>query len=265
METISDMKKPIVKITKSMKRLIILMLTALAVMLTTDLCAQEREKGVRFSGGADFVSGYIWRGVWEAGPSIQPTLTMTAGNFSVTAWGSVDFSATDYKEMDLTLAYTLGPVAFSLADLYWEGGNSDRSGSISRNYFHFGADSPHRVEAGIAWCISQRVPVTLSWNTVLFGAVDRNSKGERAYATYIEASYPFTVKGIDMKAGVGVVPWNAYVTYGADRDFYVQNVFLNAGKSWTVAKSLQLGIFTNLGWNPALEDVNFVGGISLRM
>lgn len=100
---------------------------------------------------------------------------------------------------------------------------------------------------------------------MLFGAIDKNNEGERAYATYLEASYPFRVKDVDMQAGVGVVPWNAYATYGADRDFYVQNVFLNAGKSWTVAKSLQLGIFTNLSWNPALEDVNFVGGISLRM
>ncbi len=189
---------------------------------------------------------------------------MTAGNFSVTAWGSVDFAATDYKEMDLTLTYTLGPVAFSLTDL-WESGNTDCSGSISRNYFHFGADSPHRIEAGITWRISQYVPVTLSWNTVLFGTIDKNNEGERAYATYIEASYPFRVKDVDMQAGVGVVPWNAYATYGADRDFYVQNVFLNAGKSWTVAKSLRLGIFTNLSWNPALEDVNLVGGISLRM
>lgn len=54
--------------------------------------------------------------------SLQPTLTMTAGKFSATAWGSVDFASTSYKEMDLTLAYALGPVTLSLADLYWEGG-----------------------------------------------------------------------------------------------------------------------------------------------
>ena len=188
---------------------------------------------------------------------------MSAGNFSATAWGSVDFDSA-YKEMDLTLAYALGPVTVSLADLYWEGSAADRN-TIGRHYFHFGADSPHRVELGVSWCISQKVPLTLAWNTVLFGAADVNSKGNRAYATYVELSYPFAVKGVDMKAGIGIVPWNAYGTYGIDRDFYVQNVFLNAGKSWTVAGSLQLGLFTSLSWNPALEDVNFVGGISLRM
>ena len=150
-----------------MKRWIVILLTAMAVMLTVDLCAQDRQRGVEISGGTDLVSGYVWRGVWEAGVSLQPTLALAAGNFSVTAWGSVDFAATSYKEMDLTMAYALGPVTFSLADLYWEGGAGDR-GTISRNYFRFGADSPHRVEAGIAWCISPRVPLTLAWNTVLF-------------------------------------------------------------------------------------------------
>ena len=224
-----------------MKRWIVILLTAMAVMLTVDLCAQDRQRGVEISGGTDLVSGYVWRGVWEAGVSLQPTLALAAGNFSVTAWGSVDFATTSYKEMDLTMAYALGPVTFSLADLYWEGGAGDR-GTISRNYFRFGADSPHRVEAGIAWCISPRVPLTLAWNTVLFGAAD-----------------------VDMKAGVGVVPWNAVGTYGIDRDFYVQNVFVNAAKGWTVAGSLQLGLFTSLSWNPAAQDVNFVGGISFRM
>ena len=208
------------------------MVAVFVVLFSIDVCAQENERGVRFGGGADVVSGYIWRGVWEAGPSIQPTLVLSAGNFSATAWGSVDFASTSYKEMDLTLAYALGPVTVSLADLYWEGSAADRN-TIGRHYFHFGADSPHRVELGVSWCISQKVPLTLAWNTVLFGAADVNSKGNG--------------------------------TYGIDRDFYVQNVFLNAGKSWTVAGSLQLGLFTSLSWNPALEDVNFVGGISLRM
>ncbi len=226
--------------------------------------ADAQDKGVTIGGGADIVSTYIWRGVYEAGVSFQPTLALTAGNFSVTAWGSVDFATTTYKEMDLTLAYVAGPVTISLADLYWEGSYADRT-SLSRNYFDFGKTSPHRVELGLSWCITEKVPVTLSWYTVLFGAGDTNSKGNRAYATYIEAAYPFTVKGVDMKAGVGVVPWNAVGTYGIDKNFYVQNIFINAGKTWTVADSMQIGIFTNLSWNPAMEDVNFVGGISFRM
>lgn len=224
--------------------------------------ATAQEKGVTFSGGSDLVSAYYWRGVFESGPALQPTLTMTAGNFSVTAWGSVDFND-DYKEMDLTLAYALGPVTLSLADLYW----TPQSNADDR-YFIFDNRSSHRVEVGASWIVSERLPFTLSWYTILFGSADVNDKGERAYASYFEVAYPFTVKTVDLKAGVGMVPWNAASTYNCgDRDFYVQNVFLNAGKTWDIrgAESMKLGFFTNLIWNPALDDVNFVGGISFRM
>ena len=248
-----------------MKRFVFGVLAAAALFSAGRVSAQE--KGVSFSGGADIVSTYLWRGVYEAGVSFQPTLVMTAGNFSATAWGSVDFASTTYKEMDLTLAYTLGPVTLSLADLYWTGAYTDRE-SVDRNYFRFGSDSPHRVEVGASWVVSEKVPVTLPWYTVLFGAADVNHKGERAYASYFEAACPFTVKTVDMKAGVGMVPWNAAATYlTGDRGFCVQNVFLNAGKSWTIkgTDSMSVGVFTNLIWNPALDDVNFVGGISFRM
>ena len=123
------------------------------------------------------------------------------------------------------------------------------------------------IEVGASWVVSEKIPFTLSWYTILFGAADVNSRDERAYSSYFEIAYPFQVKGIDMKAGVGMVPWNAYGTYGVDRDFYVQNVFLNAGKTWNIGRNddMNIGLFTNLIWNPALEDVNFVGGISFRM
>ena len=185
------------KINKTMKRWVFILIAALAIFLTADLCARER--GVKFSGGTDLVSTYVWRGVRESGPAFQPSLTMSAGNFSATAWGSVDFDSA-YKEMDLTLAYALGPVTLSVADLYWTGHADDR-------YFVFDSRSPHRIEVGASWVVSEKVPVTLSWYTVLFGAADVNHKGERAYASYFEAACPFTVKTVDMKAGVGMVPW----------------------------------------------------------
>ena len=248
-----------------MKRTIIAYILVVVALLTFGRVSAQ-DKGISFSGGSDLVSSYIWRGVYEAGVSFQPTISMNAGNFSVTAWGSVDFESTSYKEMDITLAYALGPVTLSLADLYWEGGAGSRD-LISRNYFTFDNHSPHRIEVGASWVVSEKIPFTLSWYTILFGAADVNSQGNRAYSSYFEIAYPFQVKSIDMKVGVGMVPWNAYGTYGIDRDFYVQNIFLNAGKTWTVGKNddMNIGLFTNLIWNPALEDVNFVGGFSFRM
>jgi len=212
----------------------------------------------------DLVSSYIWRGVYEAGPSLQPGLTLGIGNFTIAAWGSVDFTSSSYKEADLMLSYRLKNITFHLKDLYDEGSASDRNPQISRNYFHFGADSPHRIEAGIEWQVSRKVPITLSWYTILFGARDVDTRGRRCYSSYVEVAYPFTVKTIDLKTGVGAAPWKTAGEGGA-KGFAVKNVFINAGKLWAVKSmgSFRIGLFTHLSWCPLKEDMNCVGGISL--
>ena len=208
--------------------------------------------------GADFVSSYIWRGSYNANASIQPTLGMTAGDFSLTAWGSADFTG-DYKEADLTAAYTLGGLTLSLTDYYW----TPSSERYTEKYFRFGADSPHMIEVGGAYCFGERFPLTLAWNTMLFGA-DRDDEGRQNYSTYAEISYPFAVKSVDMIAAVGFTPWateNMYDTSG----FAVCNVTVGATKAIRFSDSFSLPIFTRLIWNPAKDDVNFVGGFSIML
>lgn len=164
------------------------------------------------------------------------------------------------------LSYRLKNLTFHLKDLYDEGSASDRNPQISRNYFHFGADSPHRIEAGIEWQVSRKVPITLSWYTILFGARDVDTLGRRCYSSYVEVAYPFTVKTIDLKTGVGAAPWKTAGEGGA-KGFAVKNVFINAGKLWAIKSmgSFRIELFTHLSWCPLKEDVNCVGGISLRM
>ena len=92
----------------------------------------------QFNIQGDLVSSYVWRGMYQTGASIQPTLGFSVGNFSLTAWGSTDFDGTSAsagaaaKEIDLTVAYTLGRsgLTVSVADLWW-------AGQGARKYFNF--------------------------------------------------------------------------------------------------------------------------------
>lgn len=85
------------------------MMMAGALLLALNVCGQENvpaEKKVEkkvtsenhdadkvnFKVSADVVSSYVWRGAYNAGASIQPTLGMSAGNFSLTVWGSKEIS-----------------------------------------------------------------------------------------------------------------------------------------------------------------------------
>ena len=118
-----------------------LLLSALRAKAEETALPEGKRPGVTLQVEMDLVSSYIWRGVYEAGPSLQPGLTLGIGNFTIAAWGSVDFTSSSYKEADLMLSYRLKNITFHLKDLYDEGSASDRNPQISRNYFHFGADS----------------------------------------------------------------------------------------------------------------------------
>lgn len=113
------------------------MMMAGALLLALNVCGQENvpvEKKVEkkvtsenhdvgkvnFKVSADVVSSYVWRGAYNAGASIQPTLGMSAGNFSLTVWGSKEISDL-HKEIDITAAYSFGRVSVSVADYWWEG------------------------------------------------------------------------------------------------------------------------------------------------
>lgn len=212
--------------------------------------------------GADLVSSYIWRGNYNAGASLQPTLGMRAGGFSLTAWGSVDLNAFDYKELDLTASYRVGRFSFSLTDYYWTGA-PNQAVLPKRNYFRFGSDSPHIVEVGASFTVSPRFPLAIAWNTMLFGA-DRDDGGRQNYSTYVELSYPFTVKGVDMNVAVGFTPWATPNMYGTD-GFAVDNVLLGATKAIRFSDSFSLPIFTRVIWNPAKDDAHIVGGFSIML
>lgn len=238
----------------------VFMLSPLCIKAANDTDSTSRKHPVVISAGSDIVSSYDWRGVRVTGAAFQPSLSLEVAGFSATAWGSVDFAGT-YREADLTLAYSIGPVSICVTDYYWTGHEND-------SYFAFGKDSPHRLEVGASWMICKKVPITLSWYTMVLGPADVNIDGKRAYSSYVEIAYPFSVRTVDMIAGVGAVPWNSHATYGTgDRGFCVQNVFIGASKTWEpeYMKGFGIGLFTKLVWNPVMKEANFIGGLSFSL
>ena len=101
-----------------------LLLSALRAKAEETALPEGKRPGVTLQVEMDLVSSYIWRGVYEAGPSLQPGLTLGIGNFTIAAWGSVDFTSSSYKEADLMLSYRLKNITFHLKDLYDEGSAS---------------------------------------------------------------------------------------------------------------------------------------------
>lgn len=227
------------------------------IALLTALTATAQQK-VTVSGGADLVSAYIWRGTYNAGASIQPSLAMKIGGFSLGAWGSTDFGGNGKKEVDLSASYSLKGFTLKITDYWWEGEGA-------YNYFHYSKGSTaHRFEGTFSYELPiEKFPLTLSWNTIFAGA-DCGDDGKRNYSTYIELIYPFSVGSIDLKAKVGAAPWFSPAFLPSDnKGFSVCNVAVAAQKSIRCSEKFSLPLFSELIFNPATEDIHLVFGVSL--
>ena len=235
-----------------------------AIVLCFSLSVRAGDK-CDFSVGADLVSSYLWRGSVYSGASIQPAMDFNVGNFSVGAWGSIDFSGSGFKEVDLTASYSFGNFTVGLFNMWpgWEG---------DYNYFDFSESTAHVLEANLLYSFDP-FPLTLGWNTIIAGDdkyLDINDKWKRAFSTYVEATYSFSVKEVKLEVAIGASLWNSSVLYTSDNIYGFRNgtngfavvyTSLMASKNIKITDHYSLPIFGQLAFNPAKEDAFLVFGI----
>ena len=114
--------------------------TATVLLMSSATFAQEG-KQFEIAPAADLVSSYVWRGVYQTGPSVQPSIALSYAGVSLTAWGSTDFSSISDpdkgKEFDLTLGYGIGGFSIGVTD-YWWAGEGKRYGNYSNSHYYEG-------------------------------------------------------------------------------------------------------------------------------
>jgi hypothetical protein len=256
------------KETKSFFRVLAVIIAFL--WITTSVCKAQENGKVNFNLQGDIVSSYVWRGMYESGASIQSTLGINIGSFSLTAWGSEDFTGQGYKEVDITAAYNVKGLTASIAD-YWWGGQSgiyNNRKNGNNNYFHLdNHKTDHILEAGLSYTLPiKKMPLSLSWYTMMWGADKKtNDRGEvkNAYSSYAEIVAPFTIKDVNLNAVVGLSPFASPSNY-KNNSFTVTNVSFKASKEFKVTDKFSLPVFSQIIWNPNREDVHFVFGITLK-
>lgn len=218
-----------------------------------------KAQGVEVSVGADVVSSYVWRGAYCGGTSVQPSLSVSTGGLSLTAWGSAGFTSPNYlDEYDLTLGYGAGGFSVAITD-YWF---TDHSGN-SVGYFTYTPETTsHMFEGTLAYDFG---PLAASINTFFAGndfkAAAEGEEAKRAYSTYFELSAPFTLGGLDFKAELGT-------TFGeglyADK-FSVVNIGITGSKTIQITDNFSIPAFTKVIFNTAegARSTFFVFGITL--
>lgn len=210
--------------------------------------------------GADVVSSYIWRGQELGGFSVQPSMTLSfdKAHLSLGVWASAELfertSVLNMTEFDWSLTWNpIEPLTIALCDYFM----SYAAGPTYFGEWNFSSSSSHCLEAQLAYDFG---PVALSWNTCLTGpdhSVDGGGKLKRNYSTYVEASAPFTVAGVECSAAVGANLWKGEFTAAGNEGFNVCNISLSAKKEvW------KLPLTGQLVFNPQSDNAYFVVGLS---
>ena len=222
------------------------------VMGMTTLAQDEIETTM----SADIVNNYIWRGQDLGSVSLQPTLGIGYKGLSLTGWSNVGLSnSADGKELDLTLAYTLGSLNIGITDYWTEEGGDPRG-----RYFKYDAHSTNHVfEANIGYDFGV---ASLQWYTNFTGNDGLNSDGERAYSSYVEANVPFKLASVDWTATAGAVPFAT--DYYGTTGFAVTNLALRADKEIKVTDSFSIPIFGQVVANPCSQKAYLVFGLTLE-
>ena len=229
--------------------------SALALLLFGAATAKAQDM-VETTVGTDFVSSYVWRGLELGDVSMQPTLGVSYKGLSLSAWGSVGLSnPADTKELDLTLAYSVGGFNIGVTD-YWFNAGLD---PLNR-YFKYAADeTSHVFEANVGYDFGF---ASLQWYTNFAGNDLVETTGKLAYSSYFEINVPFTLGGVDWTATAGAVPF-ATDFYGTG-SFAVTNLALTAAKDIRITDTFSIPVFAQVAANPYSRVAFLVLGITLQ-
>lgn len=231
----------------SMKKMRFLAICAIAVLTTMSVKAQ-------FSVSTDIVSNYVWRGVEQdltftnGTPNVQPSLSYSAGNFTIGSWGSYGILGT-VKEVDLYASYKFSNIlTVTVTDYNW---------NFSQSYFDYTSGTDHIFEGTLAYAGVESFPLTASLNTMFYGA-DKKTDGTQAYSTYMELGYPISDNASLFLGG----SLNESANYGTT-GMAITNVGMKLSKSLEFTDKFSLPIYGVLGFNPTAKDAFLVLGITL--
>ena len=206
--------------------------------------------------GGDLVSTYVWRGVYQSGFSLQPEIGLSVGGFTVGVWGSTDLD--NFKEVDLSVGYSVRGFSVGVTD-YWWGGQRLGDGRFAP-YFKYG--DTHYFEGTLAYEFGEKFPLGISRSTMFAGA-DKKENGDRAWSSYVELAYPFSVGSVELTAAAGAAPWAAPAWLPGGYDgFQISNVSLKASRAIPVSEKYEIPLFVQLAVNPQLNYMNLVIGLS---
>lgn len=249
---------------------------AVAMLMAVAVMAEEDNGKAKFKyeAGAEVVSSYIWRGLYNGGLSLQPNVEVgfvsnsDKVKFKIGAWGSV--GASDWKfrkgfdkledgsdpntyfvpEFDLSAELQVYGLVLGATHYYYFGGTPFFS---NRNV---DGGSQTEILVGLRFGdFCKASGLYFNWNMMVAGndayyrykvnkvTHELDTISHRAWSTYIELGYEAEFEhDITLNVCVGFTPWKSlYTDY--EGKIAVNNISLRFGKTWNVADVVDIELF----------------------
>jgi hypothetical protein len=203
--------------------------------------------------GTALMSRYIWRGVdYGNSPSVQPSLTFTAGGFSVGTWGAYSIAGNGdevFSEHDLWVGYTVltsgGSFSLLATDYHYP--------SAHLRYFDYSGngEGAHTLEAGLLYTGPDAFPVSL------FAAANFHNDPDNS--VYLELGYSRSINDVEIVLFAGGTPGKSD-WYGTPSAAII-NVGIGVICMIAVTDRFSVPVSASFIINPELEQSHLVFGI----
>ena len=250
-----------------MKRKVLVLFAALMAVVMS----AKAEVEFAYEAGADLVSAYIWRGMYNGGLSLQPEGLVGfdakdgAIQFRAGAWANI--GASDWKfAKDLpTIPDVYNPNTYFVPEVDFIASFTAYGASLGYNAYYYCNDgSDHTSELWVGYNFShafgENAGAYINWYTTVGGGGDlkpetdaaKIAQGQlerQAFSSYLELGYDYTFEdlGLTIGAQLGMSPWESPI-YGNDK-FAVVNISAKIGQEFDLG-ICTLNIFAQGSINP---------------
>lgn len=224
-----------------------------AAAMMAAVFSAKAEVEFAYDAGAEIVSAYIWRGQYNGGLSFQPDLEFGYDgehtSFRAGVWANIGASDWTFRkdkgdgteftrfmpELDIVLSFSTYGLSVGANHYYYCDGSNFFSWQSPETLDANGNTSTTEVWAGYNFGELTPAGIYLNWYTTIAGqdlVYDENGDPKRAWSSYFEVGYDYTVENIGLTVGavVGMSPWESPI-YGNSK-FAVTNISLKINKEW---------------------------------
>ncbi|MGQ1786376.1 MULTISPECIES: hypothetical protein [unclassified Saccharicrinis] len=241
---------------KWMRNLKAAVIIGVVLVCGNTLSAQEVENAYKpFQGYLSLRNMHMWRG-FVVTPGVMTSTALEyndrSGKLTLGLWGGASFDGT-FKEYSYYGVYRFADNFY--VEVVSHNNYSSQDEEDIDMFSYAKETSPNFVDIALGYTVSEEVPLTLFWATILAGQgqdyeVDENGDRTDSYSNYVEAKYRLHNKGgYQLSAFAG-----GAFSFSTEKTFYSKGAnFVNIGL--TLSKSVEvfnkkIPVNFNGIWNP---------------